>query len=133
MRMRTIVLASVLTGAVQAQRIFPVDGGNAAFTSPMSSVTIQAAVWDDSGQPVPGASVIFIAPGNGPTGEFTQGVGDRQTRVVTDATGVASATMYTNATAGPFLVSAWIEGTESATHIAVSNANSPAPVLDVRT
>src|SRR2546430_340468 len=99
-----------------AQQIVPADGLGATFAQPQSTVNLQVVVQDSLGNPLSGQSVLFIAPATGPGGEFTPGRADTQARVVTGNDGRVAVPFYTNNLAGPFMVSAWLEGTASATH-----------------
>jgi hypothetical protein len=75
-----------------------------AFTNPLA-VTVK----DASGNAVPGAGVTFTAPATGASGKFSNGTAT--ITVVTNASGIASATFTANATAGgPYTVTAVVTG-----------------------
>ena len=128
-----LLFASFLLSSAVAQQVAPSDGVGATFTTPVSTVTLQVLVTDSAGQPQPGASVLFVAPPSGPGGEFTPGTGDTQTRAATGDDGIATAQFYTNSLSGPYMVSAWVEGTSAMTHLAITNTTLPPPALDART
>src|SRR5260370_27276168 len=122
--------SALLVAPAFAQQIVPADGLGATFAQPQSTVTLQVVVQDSQGNPLGGQSVLFIAPAAGPGGEFTPGRADTQARVVTGNDGTAALPFYTNNLAGPFMVSAWLEGTAAATPFAISTTTSSAPAPD---
>jgi hypothetical protein len=80
---------------------------NTAFAS-----SLQVMVKDVGGNPVPGVTVTFTAPGSGASGTFAGGANT----AVTNSSGVAtSATFTANGTTGAFLVTASFSGGPSAT------------------
>ena len=89
---------------------------NGKLVAPGRSVKLKAKVTDRAGRPLSGRSVLFVAPETGPTGTF-QGAspaGATFIRRTTNAAGVASAKLVTNATPGVFLVDAVVEPAEGA-------------------
>jgi hypothetical protein len=76
---------------------------NTAFATPL-----QALVKDSAGNPVGGATVIFAAPGSGPSGAFG---GSATASVVTSSSGIATAPALTaNSQAGSYTVTATADG-----------------------
>jgi beta-lactamase superfamily II metal-dependent hydrolase len=88
---------------------------NTAFTT-----QLQATVRDGSNNPINGAGVTFTAPGSGASGTFTGG--GTSASVITDASGIATAPVFTaNATTGTYNVTA----TTAALNTTFSMTNLP--------
>ncbi len=107
--------------------------GAASWRPVNSDVRLRVAVTGADGQAAAGQAVLFVAPDQGPSGSLAAPGADPSgaiLRVVTGPDGVAEAQLHTNGIAGPFLVSAWLEGTQQAIHFAISNAAFSSPPLD---
>lgn len=89
-------------------RIVPVAGsGQSATATALFPVALQALVTDAEGNPAPGALVIFTAPGQGPSGIFSDGAS--AAAVQTDASGAATApSLAATFSAGSFVVTATV-------------------------
>jgi subtilisin family serine protease len=87
-----------------------------AFPSPLS-----AQVTDVAGNPISGATVVFVAPGTGATGSFAGG--GTTASVVTNAMGVATSPIFTaNSTPGAYIVQASVAGVSAAAAFLLTNA-----------
>jgi Big-like domain-containing protein len=84
--------------------------------------TLMATVKDGNGTPVPGATVTFSAPNNGPSGTFAGGMNT----VTTDGNGVATAPAFTaNLTAGNYTVNATLAGVATPAAFTLTNLTGP--------
>ena len=82
-----------------------------------------ATVADAAGNPVPGVTVTFTAPGSGPGGSFAGGVNT----ATTNAQGQATALAFTaNGIAGPYTVTASVAGVATTAAFSLTNT---APAL----
>jgi subtilisin family serine protease len=87
-----------------------------AFPSPLS-----AQLTDAGGNPISGATVVFMAPGVGASGSFAGG--GTTANVVTNAMGVAISPIFTaNSTPGTFTVQASVAGVNAAAAFLLTNA-----------
>jgi ribosomal protein S11 len=96
---------------------------NTAFGS-----SLQATVKDQFGNPYPGASVTFTAPGAGASGTFSNS--SNSVTVTTNASGVASAGTFTaNTTPGTYGVTASVSGLGSTAAFSLTNNSGAATHL----
>ena len=95
-------------------------GGNqSAQVNTAFNTALQATVKDAVGNPVPGVTVTFAAPGSGASGKFGAAASAAAT---TNAQGVATAPAFTaNGTAGSYLATAGVSGVASAASFALTN------------
>jgi hypothetical protein len=114
-----------LAGAVARMTI---TGGNdqSAKVGTAFAVSLQVALADSFGNPVPGVGLTFTAPSSGASGAFAAG-GTGTTTVQTNASGVATASAFTaNTIAGSYRVEVTCPGVDSqqikATNLAASGA-----------
>jgi len=91
---------------------------NTAFAIPLS-----VQVLDAIGTPMPNLSITFTAPASGPSGTFSNGT--QSITVMTNSSGIASATITANGTIGSYGVTASYPGLNSAS-FSLSNT-CPAP------
>jgi hypothetical protein len=96
---------------------------NTAFSLPLV-----ARVLDVSGNPVPGVTVTFTAPGSGASGTFANGTA--VTTAITNVSGAATVSTFTaNGTAsGPYNVVASVTGATSANFALTNTAGAPATI-----
>jgi hypothetical protein len=94
-----------------------------AFASPLV-----AQVTDSRGNPVPDASVTFVAPISGASGSFANGTNTETD--TTDATGTATSSVFTaNATLGSFSVSASAAGAMTGASFSLTNVAQGSPTI----
>ncbi len=85
---------------------------------------LQAQVLDVAGNPVPGASVTFAAPGSGPGGSFAG-----PTNIIANNNGVAVAPILTaNGTVGTFAATASAAGVATAAFFSLTNLPQNGPL-----
>lgn len=88
------------------------DAQRTVTTSPFAK-PFQLAALDTQGSPVEGVLIDFSAPGSGPSGTFAD-TGTNTTQVTTDASGVATTSVFTaNDQAGSYTVAASTAGAAS--------------------
>lgn len=88
--------------------------------------SLAARVVDASGQPVPGATVTFTAPGSGASGTF--GGSGAGASALSGADGVATAPQFTaNAVAGAFTVTAAVAGVSGTAGFSLTNQAATGP------
>ncbi len=89
------------------------------------AVDLQATVRDSSGNPVNGALVTFTGPTTGARGTFASG--SNTTTATTNATGVATASVFTaNTVSGSYTVSGTVSGVVTPANYALTNSPGPA-------
>lgn len=99
-------------GAVTDLLILSGDAQHSITTVPFSK-PFQVGAVDGQGSPVEGVTIDFVAPDSGPSGTFAD-TGTNTTAVVTDASGVATTSVFTaNDQAGSYTVSASTTGAAS--------------------
>jgi hypothetical protein len=122
---------SLTNSAGPPNSISPTAGSGQSATVGAAFLTaLSATVRDASNNPVSGAVVTFIAPGNGSSGSFAGGV--NSVSITTDGSGVATAptfTANTTATAGTYPVSASAPGVASPATFSLTNNPGAASVL----
>jgi uncharacterized repeat protein (TIGR01451 family) len=91
---------------------------NSAFVSPLA-----VSVTDAFGNPVMGASVMFVAPGTGASAALSD------TSVQTDSAGRASVTANANATPGNYTVSALLAGNLGQVDFTLTNTAGSLPAI----
>jgi hypothetical protein len=89
-----------------------------------ASLTLRVTARD--GSPLAGASVLFVAPVDGPSGSFPDADPADQSvlRVATDNSGLATAAFVANDVSGGYLVEGLLEGGASAVTFAVTNTDA---------
>ncbi len=99
---------------------------NSFIVAPGSTQTLTISAVRPNGTPVPGLTVIFGAPRSGPSGTFPASMADdkRTLRLVTDASGIAAATVVTGPEEGVFLVSGRLEGSIAVATFAFTNTTA---------
>lgn len=98
-------------------------GSQSATVGTAFATGLDALVRDASGNPVPGITVTFTAPGSGATAQLSAGT------AVTDATGHAAITATAGQTAGSYSVSATVSGVGTPASFALSNLAGAAVAL----
>lgn len=95
------------------------------------ATALQATVRDGSGNGVPGVAVTFTAPGAGASGTFS--AGGASVVVLTNASGVATATAFTaNTKSGSYAVNATVTGVGTpATFSLTNNPGGPSSITAV--
>lgn len=90
------------------------------------TTNLQATVLDVASNPVPGVSVTFTAPASGPSGTFANGTAT--TSVNTNASGVATATVFTantKASSSSYTVTATVSGVATPANFSLTNNAGP--------
>jgi hypothetical protein len=100
------------------------DAGRLLPANAQSALSV--VVIDRSGNPLPNQPVLFVAPAAGATGTFLNAASADGSffRVMTDATGGATASFVANATPEVYLVEALVEGTAASVTFAITNVTS---------
>jgi hypothetical protein len=98
--------------------------GQSATVGTTFAATLQAAVKDAGGNPVPNVSVIFTAPGSGATGVFSNGLATYTT--TTNSSGIAPSLAFTaNSTFGSYSVTAAVSGVATPASFSLTNFLAP--------
>ena len=116
-------------GAVEMNYSIAATAGTpqSATISTAFATQLQATV-TDSGNPVSGATVTFIAPGSGASGTFAGNV--LFVSVLTNASGVATAPVFTaNGTAGPYMVTATGVGAGGTANFSLTNLKANQTIM----
>lgn len=130
---QTVNLTGIAVLAGQPAAITPVAG--AGQTEPPLGpypTQLQALVTDINGNPVNNVSVTFTAPASGSSGTFANGT--TTVTVLTDATGIATASLFTaNGLDGNFVVDANVSGVAAPAVFPESIVGNVSPVLMLNT
>ena len=104
------------------------DGKNGRLLTLNAATTLVVQLTDRGGAPLAGQSVLFVGPRSGPGGTFAGSAseGRHVLRAQTDGNGTVTAGFTANAQAGVYLVSALVEGTNTALSFAITNVTAPA-------
>jgi hypothetical protein len=88
------------------------------------AISLTTTVKDSAGDPVPGVSVTFVAPGSGASGTFA--AGSLFATVATNVQGIAAAPAFTaNSAPGSYAVSATVAGVAIAANFSLTNNPGP--------
>jgi hypothetical protein len=89
---------------------------------------LAATVLDSANNPVEGIAVVFIAPASGASGTFANAT--NATTALTDATGVATATVFSanSAAGGPYIVTATASGVVTPASFSLANLLPPVSI-----
>ena len=114
------------------------NGSYGRVLTPGQRTRLGVSVAGPDGAPLGGQTVVFVAPDSGATGAFDapDPLGPNYFRAHTDGSGVASAVFVPNTTLGPYLIDAFLEGTDVTMTFAVTTLDSipaaAASIDDVR-
>lgn len=126
----TVVFSLVNTPAAPARLAVAGGDGQAAPVNTAFAVPFQVLVYDAFGNPVPGATVTFVAPSEGPGGTFEGGTAT--VSVSTDGGGRATAPVFTaNAVPGTFSVVGSLNGVGEVSFLATNQVVVPPTVANL--
>lgn len=115
-----------LTNTADAPATVSITGGNnQTATVGQAFAAIQITVVDGYGNPVPNATVTLTGPASG------AGIATTPTTVTTNASGIATASVTANHTAGPYTVTASVAGVATSPAISLTNRAGTATSLAV--
>ena len=111
------------TTAQAKLRVVVVEGEGAKnVAQQIAAKQLTVRVLDGNNRPVEGASVTFIAPASGPSGDFTND--SKSIRILTSTDGVANAGPYhPNATTGAYLIQVRVEFQRALATVNISQMN----------